>query len=147
MSLFTWSTHESIFTKHNKQIKLQNIFFERSFKAQQSYTIFSLVVSKFTLKIPMERFAYLITKLYLLCNESCFPELPFLSINHLIENHFELLNKKIFTTCLGSLLQKPVELIFQRKGCKHWDKAKMKRFPLTCHWFVYLYNRYIAPTF
>ena len=66
--------HESSFLKNVAQIKSQHIFFERFFKGQQSYDIFSLVVSKFTLKMPVEMFAYLITKraVKLYCNESCF---------------------------------------------------------------------------
>ena len=42
----------------------------------------------------MEIFAYLITKLYLLCSEGCFSELPFLSINCLIENHFRVAERQ-----------------------------------------------------
>ena len=50
---------------------------ERFFKAQSSYNISSLVVSKFTLKILVEIFAYLIMKVvrnhvYFSCDESCF---------------------------------------------------------------------------
>ena len=37
-------------------------FFERFLKAQESYNIFPQVVSKFTLKIPVDIFAYFITK-------------------------------------------------------------------------------------
>ena len=90
MSLFICSTHESIFAKNSIRIKSQNIFFEKFFKAQQSYNIFSLVVSKFTLKIPVEIFSSLIRKLYWLCNESCFFWTPFLSINCLTKNHFRV---------------------------------------------------------
>ena len=67
--------HKSIFSKNNIQIKSENIFYKRFFKAQYTYDIFSLV-SEFTLKLPVEIFAYLISKrivkLYLLWEESCF---------------------------------------------------------------------------
>ena len=101
--------------------KSQNIFFERFLKAQESYNIFSLIASNFTLKIPTKIFAYLITKrdakLYLLCNESCFSgtTVPFLSINCLFENRFSVAELQKYLLHVSAAY-----FIFQRNS---WNTA------------------------
>lgn len=69
--------HESSFSKSNKRIKPQQIFFGSVFKPKYIWNICFLIVRKFVPKIPMQIFAYLITKamciypdLLELCNES-----------------------------------------------------------------------------
>ena len=100
--------HESGFSITVAHIKSENIFFERLLKAQYSYNIFSLVVSKFTLKIPVEILAYLITKgpwncIYFAMKAVSLEQIRlFSSINRSLWKHFiqSLNSKSIYYTCL-----------------------------------------------